>query len=48
MATSYIFACSKCGMQVRSNSQPSSSGCPSGGWHSWQRTTVYNYHWFLG
>lgn len=29
------FQCKKCGTLVQSNSTPTSSGCPSGGFHSW-------------
>jgi predicted nucleic acid-binding Zn-ribbon protein len=29
------YQCKKCGTVIQSNSSPSSSGCPSGGLHSW-------------
>lgn len=40
--TQFIYACSKCRMQVgpTTSGYPSSSGCPSGGSHDWQRTII--------
>ncbi len=38
----YIYACSKCRMQVgpTSSGYPSGSGCPAGGLHNWQKTSI--------
>lgn len=38
----YIYACSKCRMQIGptdSPQRPSAAGCPAGGLHDWQRTS---------
>ena len=40
--TQYIYACSKCRMQIGptdSFGHPSYEGCPAGGSHDWQRTS---------
>ena len=41
--TQYIFACSKCRMQVGPTDNcnpPSNSGCPAGGLHDWRTTKI--------
>lgn len=41
--TQYIFACSKCRMQIgptNSDSYPHNEGCPAGGFHDWRKTTI--------
>ena len=40
MAQVYLFVCRKCGWGVQGTSQPSTSGCPAGGTHSWTRTRL--------
>ncbi|MBR1714636.1 MAG: hypothetical protein IJ717_06815 [Treponema sp.] len=40
--TQYIYACTKCKMQVGPTDhrgQPSLSGCPAGGSHEWKETS---------
>ncbi len=36
-----VYACSKCGMTISTNSTPSACGCPCGGSHRWV-VTYYN------
>lgn len=40
--TQYIYACSKCRMQIgpKDWGAPSNSGCPAGGNHDWQETRI--------